>query len=104
MTNTIRTWDLQSDFFRGQYRLIEDLGGGEWLAEHLEPSDELIAEAEAYYFGPDPYLGYFDPFGPERRTATPQEALDEEILRRIDDAGETFKIKFVSSAAYAEYF
>ena len=98
-------FDFQADVFRGEYRLIEDLGKGLFIAEHVEPSDELIAEATKYYLESEsPYLGYHDPFGPERREATRQEALDEEILKRIDYAGETFRVELVSAARYAEMF
>lgn len=96
--------DFQSDVFEGEYRLEEDLGGGSWLCANVEPSAELIEAARVYYFGERPYLGYHDPFGPERREATPQEAWDHEILERIDRAGETFTIKFVSRAKWAEMF
>ena len=60
----IRTWDYQADCFGGQYRLVEDLGAGTWLCEHLPPSDEtvdaivaLAAEHEARGFS---YLGTVD--------------------------------------------
>jgi hypothetical protein len=100
----IHKWDYQADVFRGEYRLIEDLGKGSWIIEYVEPSDELIDEAYAYYFGPGAYLGYHDPFGPERREATPQEAFDEEIINRIDRAGQRMTIQFVSSDRYHAMF
>lgn len=101
----IHYFDNQSDVFKGQYRIVEHLGGRNYLAEYMEPSDELIAEATDFYLNsPNPYLGYHDPFGPERREATRQEALDEEILERIDRAGQTFRIQFVSQAEWAEAF
>lgn len=98
-------WDFQSDVFRGEYRLVESQGRNVWLAEYLEPSDELIAEATEFYLrSANPYLGYHDPFGPERREATRQEALDEEILDRIERAGQTFRVELVSAARWAEAF
>jgi hypothetical protein len=104
----VHRWDYQADVFRGEYRLVENLGRDEWLAEYLEPSDELIEEATAYYLTADPSswcaVGYHDPFGPERRLRTPQEALDAEILDRIERAGQTLRIRFVSAARYAEAF
>jgi hypothetical protein len=100
----IHKWDYQADVFQGEYRLVEDLGKGSWIIEDLEPSDELIDEAYTSYFSPGAYLGYHDPFGPERRVATPQEAFDEEILHRIDRAGQRREIQFVSSARYHAMF
>lgn len=101
----VLTWDLQSDDFQGQYRLVEHQGGRRWLAEYLEPSDELIDRITDYYLNsPSPYLSYVDPFGPGRRRATRQETLDQEIYARIERAGQTFPIEFVSAARYAEAF
>jgi hypothetical protein len=97
--------DFQADVFEGEYRLVEDLGGGSWLAETVEPSDELIEAARVYYLeGQSPCLNYVDPFGPGRRRATRQESLDMEILERIERAGWTFKIQFTSRAKWAEMF
>jgi len=98
-------FDFQSDDFRGQYRLIRDLGRGRFLAEYVEPSDELIDAVVNYYLNsPNPYLDFVDPFGPGRRRATRQEAADAEILRRIEYAGDTFTIEFVSAQRYAAAF
>jgi hypothetical protein len=98
-------FDYQSDVFEGEYYLVEDLGGGCWLAANVEPSAELIEAARIYYFEDEhAYLGYHDPFGPERRVATRQEAWDEEIMNRIDRTGEMFKIQFTSRAKWAEMF
>jgi hypothetical protein len=102
---SVHRFDGQSDVFHGEYRLVEDLGKGLFVAEYVEPSDALITEAEAFYLhSPQPYLGYHDPFGPERREATRQEALDQEIDDRIDRAGRTFRIRFVSQEAWAAAF
>lgn len=101
----IRRWDFQSDVFRGEYRLVKRLTGRRWLAETVEPSDELIEEARAYYLDSEsPYLGWHDPFGPERREATRQEALDQEILERIARAGVQFQVEIVSAAEFARHF
>lgn len=99
------TWDYQSDVFQGQYRLVEDLGRGTWRAEHLEPNDELIESARAYYLESEhPDLDWIDPFGPERRRATRQESFDMEILGRIKNAGHVFEVQFVSAERYAAAF
>lgn len=101
----IHKWDYQSDVFRGEYRLVEDLGNGRWVIEHLEPSDEILEEImQDYLYGLNPMLSYHDAFGPERRIQTRQEALDEEVMRRIDRAGERSEVRFVSAARYAEAF
>jgi hypothetical protein len=101
----VLTWDYQSDVFKGQYRLVENLGRGVWRAENLEPSDELIEAARAYYLDSEnPYLDWIDPFGPERRRATRQESFDAEILVRIENAGHTFEIQFVSAERFNAAF
>jgi hypothetical protein len=101
----VLTFDFQSDDFEGEYRLVEHAGGRRWVAEYVEPSDELIDRATAHYLhAAHPYLGYVDPFGPGRREATRQEALDAEILERIERTGRRFQIEFVSAARYAEAF
>lgn len=97
-------WDYQSDIFQGEYRIVENLGGGRWIIEDVEPSDELIDEVIHYYQQPGAYLGWHDPFGPERRKATVQEAIDEEILTRIDRTGTRREVKFISAAQYASMF
>lgn len=105
--NVLR-WDFQSDVFRGEFRLLEHLRGSVWRAEYVEPLDALIEEAVAYFLSADPSscaaMGYHDPFGPERRLRTPQEALDAEILDRIEQTGQQFEIAFVSEARWAEAF
>lgn len=100
----IFTSDYQSDIYEGQYRLVEDQGNGNWVAEYVEPNDELIERVRVDMFSEHAYLGYHDPFGPERRIATPQEAFDKEICDRIDRAGRRFELRFVSSATYAAMF
>jgi hypothetical protein len=104
----ILTWDYDSDVYQGQYRLIMDLGRNTFEAEHLEPSDELIDRVAQYVFNADPEsfcaMGYHDPYGPERRLRTPQEALDAEILDRIERAGTTFKVEIVSRERFASHF
>ena len=98
-------WDNQSDVFQGEYRYVEHLGGNRWMIEYLEPSDELIEEIEEYYLrSPQPYLGWFDPFGPGRREATRQEALDEEVMERIERAGRRTEIRIVSREPWAAMF
>lgn len=97
-------FDFQSDMFCGSYRLVESLGGNRWIAEHVEPSDELIELIEAYYFKPGVYLDIYDPYGPNRREKTPQEAFDDEVLQRIERAGERFNLTFVQMPVWAEMF
>jgi hypothetical protein len=100
----IMTWDYQSDIYGGQYRLIEDLGGGRFVAEYLEPSDEVIDRIINDFMDGHGYLDYIDPFGPNRRRVTAQESLDMEIMQRIERAGQTFKIQIVSAATYHAAF
>lgn len=100
-------FDFQSDVFEGEYRLVEDLGNGQFVAEYLEPSDELIDAVLDYYLNTPVEricLGWVDPFGPGRRPATPQETADQEIMKRIDDAGRRFKIEIVSTQRWNEMF
>lgn len=101
----VRRWDFQSDPFQGEYRLVTRLTGRRWVAEYAEPSDELIAEIQKFYLESEhPYLGYHDPFGPERREATRQEAFDQEVLERIERAGAQFELEIVSAAEFARHF
>lgn len=85
----IHTFDYQADIFGGRYRLIKSLGGGKWLAEHMEPTDEELDAILAT-------AGQSSWDTPER--------VEAEALRRIEDAGTTFTIHFVSAARYAEAF
>jgi hypothetical protein len=91
----IRTWDNQADGFGGQYRLLDDLGAGSWLAENLAPSDAVVdailecaAYAEAHGHS---YLGTID-------------EVEAEVARREADAGRTFKVRLVSRDAYDAHF
>jgi hypothetical protein len=105
-TGSVHSFDFQADVFRGQYRVVSfDDRTGVYTAEYVEPSDGLIEEARAYYLGSaEPYLSWHDPFGPERRRATRQESFDQEIIDRIDRAGQTFQVRFVSAESYAAAF
>jgi hypothetical protein len=106
----IRKFDFQSDVFEGEYKLVEKLEGNIWLIENLPPSDEMIARIEEVYRGGHMYLGYHDPFGPERRKrefANPddvQAAIDEEINERRERAGEQTRMRFVSREKWNEMF
>lgn len=90
----VRTWDSQSDDWQGQYRLLEDLGSGRWLAEHLAPAADLqdrmvVAAIDAE----------------ERGWSYP--CLDDCARMwadRVADAGRQFEIRLVSRQAYAEMF
>lgn len=82
----ILTFGFQADVYGGQYQLIERTGPGKWLAMHLPPT-----EAEVEKISADPY--YREHGGAERV-----------ISDRLQQAGETFPIRFVSAARYADYF
>lgn len=100
----IGTWDFQADMFQGQYRFVEQTGRNEWIIEQLPPSEELIERAFQHYSSPGAYLGIHDPWGPERRDNTPEEAWVEEITNREERAGEQMKIRIVSRATYDAAF
>ena len=97
-------YDFQADVFRGRFRLVERVGRNRWLVEDLEPDEAETNRILDYYTSADAYLGYHDPFGPERRQATPDEAFEREIAERRERAGRRHEIEFISAARYAEYF
>lgn len=104
---TVHAWDYQSDVFEGEYEIVAfHAETGEYTARHLEPSDELIAKATEHYLTSEGvYLDYVDPFGPGRRLATRQEALDMDILERIEKAGTEFRLgRAISPQVYAGMF
>lgn len=76
--------DFQSDIYRGEYELVENLGGNTWLARHIEPSDEIfnaiLSDESKYARG------------------------EEEVLERIERTGDTFKVRLVSREEFAGYF
>lgn len=78
-------WDFQSDIYESPYRLVEDLGGGVWKCERIEPDEhtlEKMMELEG-----DRYCdGY--------------EALEWALAH----VGETFEVRFVSHAQWAAAF
>lgn len=82
----IRSFDYQSDIYRGQYRLVRDIGDGVWLAEHLEPTDEMIDAI----MNDEAMARYRDP--------------ESEVLDRIDQAGTRFRVRLVSASTFASYF
>lgn len=111
MVGDIRKWDFQSDVFEGEYRIVESLEGNRYRIERLEPSDELIERATAYYLeSAHPYCGYAEPYNMDGsyssnwRKATRQEALDAEIMKRIDLAGTTLEIEITSNDRFASLF
>lgn len=105
MVGDIRKWSFEADVFEGEYRIIEVLGSDRYRIERLEPSDELIERATHYYLESSrPYCGYVDPFGPNRREATRQEALDKEIMNRIELAGTTLDVRIMHGDVWESAF
>lgn len=95
-TGSVHRFDGQADLYGGQYEIIAfDDKTGVYTAAHLPPDDTtldaIIADvlSGAYYSAP----------GEDKA-----ERAEEEIQRRTADAGRKFNIRFVSAAAYAEYF
>lgn len=77
----IKHFDFQSDIYQMRYELVENLGGNVWKCRYLEPTDEQVEMVLA------------DKYGGEAA-----------VLELIDRAGTTFETRFISAAAYAEYF
>lgn len=106
----IRKTDFQADIFEGEYEIVADLGDGTWEIRYLEPSDEVLDRIESIYRSGGFYLGYVDPFGPGRREldrndpADVEFAMMREIEERIERAGSTSRIRFVSAAEHARHF
>lgn len=101
----VQKYDFQSDMFGGEYRLVEKLPRGIWKCEILAPSDEVIEAIRAFYMdSANPSLGYHDPFGPERRRATRQESMDQEIALRVEQAGDIREMRFVSRSEWSKHF
>jgi hypothetical protein len=95
-TGSIHSFDFQADIFEGQFEIVGyDTATGDYTAAYLAPNDRVIeaiiasAENGSYYAAP----------GEDR-----WERAEREIQERTAQAGKTFKIRFVSAAAYAEYF
>jgi hypothetical protein len=95
-TGSVHTHGTQADIYGGQFKVVSfDAKTNAYIAEILPPSAEVIGriladvEAGTYYVGP----------GQDR-----WEEAEKEIQRREERAGDTFRVKFVSSAAYAEAF
>jgi hypothetical protein len=77
-------FDFQADIHGGQYELVERIAPNTWTCKHLPPDEQTcksIQDCPAW--GEDPKA---------------------EIARRQQQAGQTFKMQFVSSAQYARYF
>jgi hypothetical protein len=89
----------QSDVYGGRYRLVESLGGGRWVIEDVEPSDE---EMDAILSDPYFITGgvYIKPNGEALFPETPEEV----VLARIDCAGRRSEIRLVSPREFSRYF
>lgn len=95
-TGSVHRWDGQADIYGGQYKVTGfDAVTGIYTTVALPPDDTtleaIIADvlSGAYYAAP----------GEDKA-----ERAEQEIQDRIDRAGRESKIKFISAAAYAEYF
>lgn len=95
-TGSVHRHDGQADIYGGRYKVVGfDAVTGTYTAEVLPPDDQTIESiiadviSGAYYAAP----------GEDKA-----EAAEAEIQRRTARAGETFQIKFVSAATYAEMF
>lgn len=91
----IRQWDFQADVFEGEYRLVEDLGGGRWIIEALAPSDALIDRVLAIAAGQEASGASW---------MSSMAEVEREIAERQARAGEQMTVQFISSAQYAEAF
>lgn len=91
-------FDLQSDVWRTQYRLVADLGRGLWEAEMLAPEakvlDEMIEMAAI-----EETAGHWGMFGTDKVAG-----VEREWAALLADEGRRFKVRLVSSARYAEMF
>lgn len=89
----VRTWDYQSDIFQGEYKLVENLGGSLWRAEHLPPSEAVIDRILEVAVN-----------GRPGQWMTTIEEVECEIADRVRRAGTTFEIRLVSLRQWAEMF
>jgi len=91
----VRTWDFQSDTFRGQYRLISHDGGDLWTAERLAPTDEICEAILAYACSVDPATHSW---------MSDLDQVEAEIEYRRWEAGSTFKIRLVTRDQFDRAF
>jgi hypothetical protein len=117
----IHRHDSQADIWRGRYQLIERVPGKPktWICETLPDDDEIIDAIVDYWAGQEAAGATTSPVWDrtwaecdDAKGERPQQVgwkthcqmMEEELANRAHWYGHRREVRFISAAAYAEYF
>ena len=110
-------WNNESDPFGGQYRVVQNLGGGKWEIEHLPADDQTTGAIFDYWASVEARGGMTAPIwdktwaectGDERPQRighlTYEQELERDLARYAERAGQRMTIKVVSRKQWDAHF